>query len=67
MEFEGYNIGETVTETEIISAITSIDGVINCVPELMGDNGEYYRFGKIINQPNQVAYLNNIEIVFRED
>lgn len=65
MTFVGYRMGETVNEFDLISAVQSVDGVTSCVPELMDTNGEYNRFSSIINQFNEVVYLNNVEIVFR--
>lgn len=67
MTFPGYRMGETVNEFDLISSIQSVDGVTSCIPELMDTNGEYNRFSSIINQYNEVVYLNNVEVVFRED
>lgn len=65
MEFEGYNMGDTVNENEIINAVISVDGVNSVIPELLKSDGSYNRFSKIVNQENEVPFLNSLEIVFR--
>ena len=65
MTYYGLNMGDTLTEYDIISAITSIEGVDTIVPYIANTNGEYERFSKIICQKNEVVYAENIEVIFR--
>ena len=66
MTYYGLNMGDTLTEYDIISAITSLEGVDTIVPYIANTNGEYERFSKIVCQQNEVVYAENVEVIFRE-
>ena len=67
MSYLGYSMGESLMETDIISAIQSINGVSNVTPYITDDNGNYVRFSEITCQNEEVVRLTNVVIEFRED
>lgn len=64
--FYGLSMGETLSESDVISAITSLEGIDSVVPYIANENGEYERFSKLICQDNEVIYVEHIEVIFRE-
>ena len=67
MYFLGYNLGQSPKESEIISALNSLEGVKSVTPYIANKDGEYDRFKKIPCQPNQVVRILDIIVEFRSD
>lgn len=67
MFFMGYNLGESLKESDIISALKSLEGVDSVTPYIANKEGEYDRFKKIPCQPNQVVRILDIVIEFRSE
>ena len=66
MDYLGYNLGETLKESDIISALTSLDGVSNVIPYIANNNGQYVRFSEITCQKEEVVRLTNVIVEFRD-
>ena len=65
MGFLGYNLGQSLKESEIISALNALEGINSVTPYIANKEGEYDRFKKIPCQPNQVVRILDIVIEFR--
>ena len=66
MDFIGYRLGETLKETDIISALESIDGIASVTPYIANNYGQYVRFSEITCQKQEVVRLTNVIVEFRD-
>lgn len=66
MDFIGYSLGETLKETDIISALTSIEGIASVTPYIANVYGQYVRFSEITCQKEEVVRLTNVIVEFRD-
>ncbi len=66
MSFIGYKLGETLKETDIISALESIDGIVSVTPYIANNYGQYVRFSEITCQNEEVVRLTNVIVEFRD-